>query len=451
MKKALTFSTVMMAVGLLTTAIPTNASAEGGYYLEIGKRGTVEETHEKWRDLSEKYKSLLGKLTFYPKSVIDQNGESVSVIQAGPVSERNRAEKICKTLFSKQISCFVIEGIEKRPPSVVIGMSRAISSRAGSLPWQDVGEAPPVLAENIPPVQTAAQEKPARETIDNRVASVEVAQAIPVPLTSETDSDFAEITDLKPYKSKEEVEVKTTFVPENKPAIAAKPREIPLVKFASIEAGWLNISAFPSEADANKFWSKVTSRNPDLIDGLRARIQRPLLANSRGRVEINVGTFGSGAEAADFCNQAVMANDPTLRCSFEETPDMAEDVRAPGTSQHSNAYENRRKLFERRLPAEQIALRERRVFATNTEERVSNKFWAQVVIADGKNEAKRRFEEIKKKHADIIDDLPDSLLSSSSAHAKYTVRLGPITNEKANEICDKLQQRGADCLVISTR
>ncbi len=115
MKKNRSLSSMLFAASAaLVTFTQTNAYADESYYIEIGKPSTVEETQEQWNDLSKKYKSMLEKLTFYPKSVINEDGETSNIIQAGPISEKEKAQKICNRFFAKGIQCFVLEGIEKK-------------------------------------------------------------------------------------------------------------------------------------------------------------------------------------------------------------------------------------------------------------------------------------------------------------------------------------------------
>jgi hypothetical protein len=234
-------------------------------------------------------------------------------------------------------------------------------------------------------------------------------------------------------------------------------------------------------------------------------VQRPLLAKNTGGVQLSIGLFESGSKAADFCNSMVPGYDNRLKCIYDistesfvksepvtktqpmitQTEIKPEPVSAPEPSlrneieaeqkaiaiedenaaapkplitqtqsSRGEAYENRRRLLQRRVPSEQSSLYRRSPSNQNESPVVieKNKFWAQIVLADSREEANRRLEEILGANTDVIGDASSEILASASSHAKYSVRLGPyISEDDANTVCDNLQLRGVDCLMITTR
>lgn len=457
MKKAHTVSNIYIALSLLAVPVFSGISyAADSYYIEIGKPGSVEETHEEWSDISTKYKSLLGKLNFYPKASINQQGETTNTIQAGPINEKSKAQKICNKLFSKQIQCFVIEGIEKKPPTMSIRMSQASSAPDDSIfQWHNETQAPQVIE---------TQPQPMADNGASGVAKVDVAQAIPVPLSSRPNDDgFVDIT--KSVKQQSSFEPK--FVPQDSPEVRGGVQNFSVDEFSALQPGTLVVKGFSSEAQASKFWNYVNSEFPDMANGLRVSIQRPLVANNRGVALIKVSPFASGEAAGAFCQQAVGSFGVSLECHYEINRQAEQNTgnnrynRAEidgdnendvFESQHNNAYTQRRQLSQRRIPVQQMAIPRHESSIIDIQElpQQGKTYFAQVAISESKGEANHRWADIKKKNASTVKGVDAKLATSSSSYAKYSMRLGSFDSEDAaNKLCDKLQARGVDCLVVS--
>ena len=425
MKKNLSIFSLLLAIFVMT-----NAYAAESYYLEIGKPSSVEEVHEQWGDLSQKYKSMLGKLTFYPKSVIDEQGETNNIIQAGPITEKEKAQRICNRLFAKSIPCFVLEGVENAPPTMAIGMTRASNTASASgsfvFPWQG-GEPAPQASSST-----------------SHEAKVDVAQAIPVPLSDNKNNEYKDIGSFDDSKTK------PLLVTENAPQPKSLVK-ISQAEFNSEETGALVIETFSSESEANKFWNYVNNEFPNMIDGLRIRVQRPLQMGSGDGIQVKVYPFATGDAAAAFCNQTVNGFGIALECHYEVSN--AQNRTQTGAFQHTNGYMQRRSTFQRRVPSRQAELRTHRASIDIQELPETGKsYWAQVAIADSKAEATHRWDDIKKRNPALVKGVAGSLTTSSSAYAKYSMRLGSFdSEEEANELCEKLQAKGVDCLVITTR
>jgi hypothetical protein len=126
------------------------AYAEGKYYLEIGKEVSQEQAEKSWHALSAKYKSLLKGLWYYPKTSYENNMIKGTRIQAGPVDSKVSAQKICNKLFAADISCFVIEDMERAPPKTVASLADKVEEKTRSI--RIVTDAPVVIAsrEQIP-------------------------------------------------------------------------------------------------------------------------------------------------------------------------------------------------------------------------------------------------------------------------------------------------------------
>jgi hypothetical protein len=443
-KSQIAFNLFISLSMLSASALAVKAYAAETYYIEVGKPSSVEEVHEEWSRLTAKYKSLLGKLNFYPKASINQQGETTNTIQAGPIREKARAQKICNRLFSNNTPCFVIEGIEKKPPTMSIRVSQAATQSGDNVfPWH-VNDAPPEQQVPVPP---RAKGKRAE-------AKVDVAEAIAVPLSNYPDNAMM---DNRPAPEPE-------IIQDSQPR-ASLVRNFSQQEFSSMESGALVINGFSGEEQANSFWNYVNTEFPDMVNGLRVRIQRPLLASNKSAAQIKIYPFASGAAAQAFCGQAVNGFGIALECHYEASNAQQASSAANNNSSvnagfedresaHASAYEQRRQYQRRRVPAGNARVLNvpRHESAIEIQElpEQGKTYWAQVAIAESKGEATHRWNDIKKKNAAALKNVNSKLATSSSAYAKYSMRLGPFDNENnANELCDKLQARGVDCLVVS--
>ncbi len=439
-KNKIVFNLFVSLLMLTTSAVLIKAYAAETYYIEVGKPSSVEEVHEEWSNLTAKYKSLLGKLNFYPKATVNQEGQTTNTIQAGPIREKSRAQKICNKLFSNNTPCFVIEGIENKPPTMSIRVSQASTQQGDVIfPWH---------VNDVPQEQAVAPAP--REKGKKAEAKVDVAEAIAVPLSNHPDNTMI---DNRPAPEPEIIE-------DEQPQQASLVRNFSQQEFSSMESGALVVNGFSGEEQANSFWNYVNSEFPDMVNGLRVRIQRPLLASSRSAAQIRIYPFASGAAAQAFCSQAVNGFGIALECHYEVS-----NAQAPAASRnnsnmedsesaHTNAYAQRRQSQQRRVPAGNARILDvpRHESAIEIQElpEQGKIYWAQVAISESKSEANHRWADIKKKNASAVKGIDAKLSTSSSSYAKYSMRLGSFDSEEdANKLCDKLQSRGVDCLVVS--
>lgn len=424
-----------------------SAIADDNFFLEIGDSGSSESIESQWNDLSVKHKNLLGKLKFYPKQVTSQDGQTTHVIQAGSIVNKSEAERICKKLFAKNISCFVIEGVEETPPSKSSDISQLIGSFfSSSTAPTIVDSAPKVLGKFSSPQEITEKTIAPPEQAEGKV---EVAQAIPVPLS--VDEDYNKKTVINTF-----TEEKNTTKPSDKidpVSDTITTKNLSTVEFASGSAVWLDISSFESESAANKFWSDVRSKYSSLTAGMRVRIKKSLQSSS---VQLSFGPFSSRDDANSFCSKAVITLNSALTCNFQgsnfSVSDNVQEV--PARYEHSNAYEERRKELLNSYSKQSKVSKQNSVdYLTIVSHEDGNRnFWAQIVIADSKSEAENRIKEIQSANSDILDGISSSVSSSPMRKTKYNARLGPLpTEQAAKELCDTLQQRGIDCLVITTK
>jgi hypothetical protein len=119
------------------------ALANSSYYLEIGKEVSQAQAEKNWHTLASKHKTLLKGLWYYPKTVLKDNNDALTLIQAGPVKDKATAQKICNTLFATDISSFVIEDLDRAPPSSVASLGKKMQEKTRTI--QIVSDSPAVL------------------------------------------------------------------------------------------------------------------------------------------------------------------------------------------------------------------------------------------------------------------------------------------------------------------
>ncbi|MEZ5690940.1 MAG: SPOR domain-containing protein [Rickettsiales bacterium] len=414
---------IIFSIFLATITTSKNASAFNNFYLEIGKYGSIEEVENNWDDLSSKYKSKLGNLSLYPKTVVTRSGDRMNVIQAGSIGSKTQAQDICNFLFSKGISCFVISGVTETPPNVSVNIAEVETSEGYKLlfPWQNDRY---------------------NSTIEIE-ANVDIAEAMPVPLSGTAENIESDDVVIINSGTKKSFRNGSAFVGNRD---TSRVRKIFPAKFSSEEAGILNIQNLISKNEGRNLWRYARSRYSQETSGLRASVRTPLNRHGKSGIQVNIWTFRNGIAAFEFCNNIIMKFNTGLKCSYNigfSSLDVA--------SEHSKEYESRRKEINRRLPKAESKLQKRKNVPFRAIRRTTS-FWVQLVIADSKAEAKRRWAEIKKENAYMMKNLSARLISSSTLHAKYTVRVGPLNDEReAGGLCGKLQRKAIDCLVVVSK
>jgi len=391
--------------------------ADNSFFIELGNDVPQSDAAKQWDELAHKYKAMLGHLKYYPKAV----GSTANVrIQAGPIADKDKAQKICTRLFKENVACFVIEGVGDTPPTSVMNLSEESMNRpvkVVQLPWlgnsnetMPIASVPtPAPAPQAPEVLTSVSDeavKPQLET-SNRQAEVQVAEAIRVPLTQSEDQQ-------------QNAEVTVKSLPDLKSPFASAHGGDGKYADESDDsgAGWLSVTSFPNEEIAASFWEEIRHAAPKQAKKLRVRILSPLLASGGAHISLNVGPFASSSEAYNFCRQGIQAKERGLTCSFTTA--------MPGDDASH---------VERRRPVENP---------------VAMTYWIQIGAAQSQEEAMQQLEDISSKNEDLIKGLRSSVAPSSTDAGSYIVRVGPITNhDEAIQSCSRMQDRGIDCRVIS--
>ena len=459
--------------------------AADSFYVEIGNKSSAEAVKNDWYILSEKYKNLLADLKLFPKQVVDESGNSATVIQAGPILKKAQAQKICSVLFAKKIPCFVIDGLGgDAPPTISTTMSKALGAKSlkiaqseDTTPWVD--DSPIVSsATNNEATQVIGQigSNSGEGVVNKKVdiiskvtekteAKVEVAQAIAVPLSNDIDTNPVILSNDDEYNNQKPKNEIKTEVKQGKTEKTIQPsvENIPEAKNLKIDAkelkpadvladnggGWLSIEGFENETEANNFWKELSNKKSNLIIDLRSRINRSLVSGGAGgSVKLNVGPFSSANSGKEFCKQAKLINTKII-CHFaiDSSSALQEVEQSQNVNkQINNPYEERRQSLLQQNQSKNYS-------KSSVIESISERlYWVQIAVADSKAEAKRRLAEIKSANSDILSSMSSRITESTAHYTKYKVSIGTISSEdEAEKLCDSLQLRGVDCLVFATK
>ncbi|MBY0408337.1 MAG: SPOR domain-containing protein, partial [Rickettsiales bacterium] len=336
---------------LLTSGLPVSTAfaAQDEYFVEVGDDVRKEDAEQTWGALVAKHK-MLAKLKLYPKDILQGEQQVTTRLQAGPITSKAQALKICTKLFKADVPCFVIEGVNDVPPAAMMHLNQknGVMASNGSLPWlsakADVIAAPVVKGEDtasdgsqrevaeakkedkesssffsLPWMddedekEEAKAEKPAEKSSDRKVpqeqelaakqAKVQVAEAIRVPLTQTNTL---------------EDEIRVRALPELKPSFGIRQLRDESNEMGTLNsgAGWLNVGDFVNEEIASSMWEEVRSANRKQVKNVNMRMEKAAVDKSDTKTTLAVGPFANSAEAYKFCRSGLQANERGLRCSF---------------------------------------------------------------------------------------------------------------------------------------
>jgi hypothetical protein len=246
--------------------------------------------------------------------------------------------------------------------------------------------------------------------------NVEVAEAIPVPLSEDEPLQIPE----------SQAEVKL-FSGMRAPGWGAKPSSNLLQ-----QTFWANIHAFPSRQHAMRFWEALRSRLPEDANGLRARITTPYTGyQSDQRVSLQLGPFRSLDNLNRLCD---FARQGSLRCEPRKTMGASATAAQP-RYRASNRWSNTRRVASR----------------PSVPNAVSGAYWVQIGSFASEGRASRRWQDIQQQFTELDGMQPfiSQPRLSSSANPVYRLRTGPFaTRYAAQYTCDQLRMGGQTCLVV---
>lgn len=374
------------------------------FYVELGRAASEEEAKGIWEGLQKQYPKILGRYNVFPNKILQADGSFTYRVQAGPMKDKRESERACRRLFRFQVSCFVIEGFDPNNAKTfeATAAQPPVVSAWDFLPWNQTVKpvAPPPVIIDAAPVPPAEAEKKPAAPAKLAEANVDVAEAIPVPV-----SENNEVTVSEPVQ---------IMVAEDAAADpASAPKETP---------GWLSIQPFLDDERAQAFWKGLKKSS---VRGLSQRIIHPLVSHDIPKVILAVGEFESEAKAMQFCKDHV-AGSNYLECQFSSQPPQAQEG-----SESQNLFD---RVFGSSAPAgEEYSL-----------------YWAEVLSEKTQEKALEKWERIRTDNDDLLVDVRSQITTSLSNPGAYVVRIGPLkTQGKANELCDALKKRKVGCKLVS--
>jgi cell division septation protein DedD len=253
---------------------------------------------------------------------------------------------------------------------------------------------------------SSASPEPAPAASEGVVGGVNVAEAVRVPLSADNEPARQKIVPILPPVH----------------GLGGAPGG------STDKTLWAQISYFRDETQALTFYRQFSAAYPQYSDGVRIRITRPFAAaTTAARVSLRVGPFAGTDDVRTIC---AAANRWNARCTV---------VRDIGASAAMNA-----------APAH--AARNGRPAAAQESQ---GQYWAQLGTFPSSQEAWDAWRELKATHRKIAGHMRPSVTTpaaSSATTGTFRLRTGPFTSEdRANDLCNRLQEASTDCLVVHDR
>lgn len=444
------------------------------YLLQLGTYTDAEEATARWKTLTSSHGKPLKGLSLVLSEVRLQAGNSFYRTQAGYLSDRTKAQEICTALYNEGLDCFVVEsGLASDrsiQPDTALPSSQEVakdssaskpSASGGVTIEEDVVDIAPAKPATPPSNITVAEAKPKtpagytvvpesdalpwlKSVTSEKPAKVAAADGAayepgrePRPLQG--NAVFSEPVDAAPVASapvgaptananvKSEVEVAEAIrVPLSSTGDMPSPRPSLLPsRNSNKRSTWLQINYFPSEEVAVNFWEKMTSKHPDLTNGLRFRTSQPFRGGA-GHISAQVGPMTSKETGDSLC---IIANKHKLRCSpFEDI----------GSSASANRSRDRSANLSRPRSASAPA--------------GTISYWIQFGSYPSANEAEDQWGSLSALNKDLLDSTQHRIAEpryGSNAQPVYRLRAGPYALRlSAQDLCSRLKLRQHKCLVV---
>ena len=400
------FLSLLLSMLLLATA-PARAEE---FYVELGRANSEAEANSAWAALLEANPKILGKYTLYPNQIIQPDGNATYRVQGGPMATKQEAERVCRRLFRKQVSCFVIEGFDPTKAKSFATAEDKSPSTFGLgdfLPWtqssaQEAPKPPMIAAPEVKP--EPKKETPKVEEAPKAKAKVDVAEAIAVPVTESNEVTVGEPTQVFSFDN--------LFSSAPESAGAATDVGTP---------GWLSIQPFLNEESANAFWKNLKKRKLDELKDITMKVIHPTVSHDIPKVILVLGSFSSEQVAMKFCNDYV-ASSRYLECMFSAVPPEGEEAGKGIVRNDSHS-----------AAADEYSL-----------------FWVDVLSEKSQDKALERWERIRTDNDDLLSDVRSQITTSMANPGTYIVRIGPLKmKSRANKLCSALAARKIECKVSS--
>lgn len=377
-----------------------SASADAEeYYVELGRANSEQEAQSTWIEIRDANTKILSGYDVYPNQIIQPNGKSTYRVQAGPMSNKLEAQRVCRRLFRHQVPCFVIEGFDPKNSQSFSDSEEKNPAKFGLqdfLPWMQSPEV--VQADPAPAVAQESQKKVGKTIAPAATpdAQVDVAEAIPVPLSESNEVSVSEPVSVFSFDN----------------MFSSSSENI-----LDNTSGWLSVQPFLNEESANSFWKTLKKGKANEVRGLEVKVIHPLVSHDIPKVILAIGSFASEQMAMNFCHNYI-ASSRYLECSFSAQPPEGEESGKPTV--HNDSYSP---------AAEEYSL-----------------FWVEVLSEKSQEKALEKWERIRTDNDDLLSDVRSQITASFSHPGLYVVRIGPLKmKNKAQKLCNALVSRKVPC------
>lgn len=267
------------------------------------------------------------------------------------------------------------------------------------------------------PMRSETINAPSPIKADTSGGKVEVAEAIPVPL-----SDDVETTTAAP--------VEPSFIGRRAQGWGASPSKSFMQKTV-----WAKVQYFAHSRAAQQFWMDLRKQYPNMTNKLRARITKPLQQrNHVQRVSLQFGPFLTTKDLQTMCG---VIKDPNLKCFAQR--DLGPTIE-PKTSRYTSNQKPRYKS------SRDYALRGR-------PQQKGTQYWVQLGTYSSKAAAFKAWNQAKIHYTYSLENkLPhvEQPMQSSSPRPVYRLRTGPFAvRYGAQQLCDTLIRGRRECVVVS--
>ncbi len=236
-------------------------------------------------------------------------------------------------------------------------------------------------------------------------AQVNVAEAIPVPLSGQSSTAASYSKGYGSFRGY-----------PSQPAMHT--------------ALWAEISYFKTQKGALGYWNTLRQRDPAIPGGLRLRVTRPLMQRGSELLSLRVGPFASVTAIRRLCS---FTREENLRCNAVK--DLGASV---------SGYAQR----ERRAPNAYAART-----AGITPLSSAGGYYVQLGSFTNLSAAQQTWARLTGLHGTVLSSQPQQMVTppmSSAARPMYRLRVGPYADSYAAvSLCNQLKTRGTFCAVVN--
>ncbi len=280
-----------------------------------------------------------------------------------------------------------------------------------------------VIIQQLPSEKTASEKSIIAPIVAANQGSIEVAEAIAVPLSNITAStEDAIVGASKPINA---------GLPTFKGRKPLGWRGTPSQSFLQ-KSLWIKLNYFKNEKSAQNYWRRLQNQYPTMTKNLRMRITKPYSKRkSDERTSMQLGPLLAYKDVQSLCK---VASKPQLVCEVQRDTGVSTASRSRGV-ESGKAIQSRRDIANR----------------TSTR-RGGTEYWAQIGSYRNRGDAMKVWSELKGKHSTLKGKHPHLAhpAKSSSARTIYRLRTGPFsTRIAAVNLCAGLEASDTPCVVVN--